>query len=231
MSTALAVHVLILAGGLGTRLRSVVADLPKVLAEVAGRPFITHLLDQLAQAGLEAATLLTGYKGEIVEETLGLAYGGMQLGYSVEETPLGTGGAIRAAARVIPCEQLLVLNGDTFFDVDYRKLVQQAPAGSDLMACRRVEDVGRYGAVQLNDSGRVVALAEKGAQGLGLINGGIYVLRREGIAAWPKAVFSIETGYFPERLAAERLYGVACDGAFIDIGVPVDLQRAAVVLP
>lgn len=227
----MAVHVLILAGGLGTRLRSVVADRPKVLAEVAGRPFITHLLDKLAQAGFQAATLLTGYKGEMVEEALGLAYGGMQLGYSVEETPLGTGGAIRAAARVIACEQLLVLNGDTFFDLDYCELVKQAPGGSDLMACRRVEDVGRYGAVQLDASGRVMALAEKGAQGAGLINGGIYVLHREAIAAWAEPVFSIETDYFPKRLAGERLYSTACEGAFIDIGVPDDLERAAEVLP
>ena len=107
----------------------------------------------------------------MVKEALGLAYKGMQLGYSVEETPLGTGGAIRAAARVIACEQLLVLNGDTFFDVEYLNLAQQAPAGADLMACRRVGDVGRYGAVQLDASGRVIALAEKGAQGP-LINGG-----------------------------------------------------------
>ena len=227
----MAVQVLILAGGLGTRLRSVVADRPKVLAEVAGRPFITHLLDQLAQAGFQAATLLTGYKEEMVKEALGLAYKGMQLGYSVEETPLGTGGAIRAAARVIACEQLLVLNGDTFFDVEYLNLAQQAPAGADLMACRRVEDVGRYGAVQLDASGRVIAMAEKGAEGPGLINGGIYVLHREAIAAWPEAVFSIETDYFPERLAAERLYGTACGGSFIDIGVPDELKRAAEVLP
>lgn len=230
MSPAKAVHVLILAGGLGTRLRSVVADRPKVLAEVAGRPFITHLLDQLAQAGFQAATLLTGYKGEMVEEALGLSYWGMQLGYSVEETPLGTGGAIRAAARVIACEQLLVLNGDTFFDVDYRQLVQQAPAGSDLMACRRVQDVGRYGAVQLDASERVMALAEKGSQGPGLINGGIYVLHREAIAAWPEAVFSIEIDYFPKRLTGERLCGTACEGAFIDIGVPEDLKRAKEML-
>lgn len=224
------VHVLILAGGLGTRLRSVVADRPKVLAKVAGRPFITHLLDQLAQAGFQAATLLTGFKGEMVEEALGLAYGHIQLGYSVEKTPLGTGGAIRAAARVIACEQLLVINGDTFFDVAYRQLVQQAPAGSDLMACRRVEDVGRYGAVQLDASGRVVALAEKGAQGPGLINGGIYVLNREAIASWTEPVFSIETDYFPKRLADQQLRGVACEGVFIDIGVPDDLIRASEVL-
>ena len=132
---------------------------------------------------------------------------------------------------MIACEQLLVLNGDTFFEVVYRQLVQQAPAGSDLMACRRVEDVGRYGAVQLGASGRVVALAEKGAQGTGLINGGIYVLHREAIAAWPEQVFSIETDYFPKRLAAERLNGLACEGTFIDIGVPYDLKRAVEVLP
>jgi D-glycero-alpha-D-manno-heptose 1-phosphate guanylyltransferase len=231
MTHAMSTQVLILAGGLGTRLRSVVSDRPKVLAEVAGRPFIAYLLDRLGQAGFRAATLLTGYKGEMVEEQLGLSYQGLQLGYSVETSPLGTGGAIRAAARVIPCDQLLVLNGDTYFVLDYRDLVQQAKPGLDLMACRHVADVARYGAVQLDATGRVRALAEKGAEGPGLINGGIYVLDREGIASWPKEVFSIESDYFPARLADERLAGMAHDSAFIDIGVPDDLMRASEVLP
>ena len=224
-------QVLILAGGLGTRLRSVVSDRPKVLAEVAGRPFITYLLDQLGQAGFRAVTLLTGYKGEMVEQQLGFTYHGLQLGYSMETTPLGTGGAIRAAARVIPCDQLLVLNGDTYFDVDYRDLVEQATPGSDLMACRQVLDVGRYGAVQLDAYGCVTALEEKGAEGPGLINGGIYVLNREAMASWPEEVFSIEAEYFPKRVADERLSGMAHDSAFIDIGVPDDLMRASEVLP
>jgi D-glycero-alpha-D-manno-heptose 1-phosphate guanylyltransferase len=231
MTQAMTSQVLILAGGLGTRLRSVVSDRPKVLAEVAGRPFITFLLDRLGQAGFRAVTLLTGYKGEMVEEQLGFNYQGLQLGYSVEETPLGTGGAIRAAARVIACDQLLVLNGDTYFDVDYRALVEQATPGSDLMACRQVADVGRYGAVQLDATGRVKALAEKGAEGPGLINGGIYVLHREAIAARPEAAFSIESIYFPERLASGHLRGTAYEDSFIDIGLPDDLQRAASMLP
>jgi D-glycero-alpha-D-manno-heptose 1-phosphate guanylyltransferase len=230
MSTSMAVHVLILAGGLGTRLRSAVSDRPKVLAEVGVRPFITYLLDKIRQAGFPAATLLIGYKGEMVEAELGLNYMGMQLGYSVEVSPLGTGGAIRAAARAIPCQLILVLNGDTYFDLDFRSLVEQASVESDLMACRRVADVGRYGAVQLDPSGRVTALAEKGAEGAGLINGGTYVLNRQAIASWPDPVFSIETDYFPKRVADDCLDGVACEGVFIDIGVPDDLQRASEVL-
>jgi D-glycero-alpha-D-manno-heptose 1-phosphate guanylyltransferase len=231
MTPAMSTQVLILAGGLGTRLRSVVSDRPKVLAEVAGRPFITYLLDRLGQAGFRAVTLLTGYKGEMVEDQLGFNYQGLQLGYSVETTPLGTGGAIRAAARVIPCDQLLVLNGDTYFDVDYRDLVEQATPASDLMACRQVADVGRYGAVQLDSTGRVTALAEKGAKGPGLINGGVYVLDREGMVSWPTEVFSIEADYFPERVEDERMTGIAFDQAFIDIGVPDDLNRASELLP
>jgi D-glycero-alpha-D-manno-heptose 1-phosphate guanylyltransferase len=231
MTQVTSTQVLILAGGLGTRLRSVLSDRPKVLAEVAGRPFITYLLDRLGQAGFRAVTLLTGYKCEMVEAKLGLVYEGIQLGYSVEVNPLGTGGAIRAAARVIPSEQLLVLNGDTYFDVDYRALVDQASAGVDLMACREVADVGRYGAVQLDSSGRVTALAEKRAVGPGLINGGIYVLNREGLASWPEPVFSIEADYFPRRMGEGSLFGAAWNRAFIDIGLPDDLKRASEVLP
>jgi D-glycero-alpha-D-manno-heptose 1-phosphate guanylyltransferase len=230
MTVAMGTHVLILAGGLGTRLRSVVNDRPKVLAEVAGRPFIAYLLDRLGDAGFRSVTLLTGYKGEMVEDHLGLTYQGLQLGYSVEATPLGTGGAIRAAARVIPCDQLLVLNGDTYFDVDYRDLVEQSSLGSDLMACRQVADVGRYGAVQLDAIGRVTALAEKRAHGAGLINGGIYVLDREAMASWPEEVFSIEADYFPKRVTDESLYGISFNRAFIDIGLPDDLNAAAGVL-
>ena len=99
------------------------------------------------------------------------------------------------------------------------------------MACRLMQDVGRYGAVQLDASGRVVVLTEKGAHGPGLINGGIYVLHRKAIAAWPEPAFSIETDYFPKRLAAGRLHSVAGEGAFIDIGVPDDLLLASEVLP
>jgi len=99
------------------------------------------------------------------------------------------------------------------------------------MACRLMQDVVRYGAVQLDASGRVVVLTEKGAHGPGLINGGIYVLHRKAIAAWPEPAFSIETDYFPKRLAAGRLHSVAGEGAFIDIGVPDDLLLASEVLP
>ena len=231
MTEAMSTHVLILAGGLGTRLRSVVSDRPKVLAEVAGRPFITYLLDRLDQSGFRSVTLLTGYKGEMVEQQLGLTYQSIHLGYSVEATPLGTGGAIRAAARVIPCDQLLVLNGDTYFDVDYQDFLEQALLGSDLIACRQVVDVGRYGAIRMDDTGRVTALAEKEVSGPGLINGGIYLLNRDAIASWQEEVFSIETDYFPKALMDRRLYGKSSNGGFIDIGVPEDLGRASEVLP
>mgnify|MGYP006276345009 CR=1 FL=1 len=224
-------HALILAGGLGTRLRSVVSDRPKILADVAGRPFITHILDLLEDAGFRAATLLTGYKGEMVEKQLGLSYGRIELGYSFEDRLLGTGGAIRAAARIIACDQLLVLNGDTFFNINYRQLLDSSPCGSDLIACRHIVDVGRYGAVELDANGRVVTLAEKGVVGPGLINAGVYSLQRQAIASWPKAVFSIETDYFPRRMAARRLWGKECEGSFIDIGLPDELKRASEVLP
>lgn len=224
-------HVLILAGGLGTRLRSVVNDRPKVLAEVGGRPFVTYLLDRLIDDGLSSVTLLTGYKSQMLEERLGYTYKSMQLGFSVEDKPLGTGGAVRAASRVIACDQLLVLNGDTFFDVSYTALAREVKPGTDLVTCRKVSDVGRYGAVRLEQNGQVLSMAEKEQTGPGIINGGTYILERKQIATWHMEVFSLEKDYFPAQIKSRRLYGLACDGAFIDIGIPNDLERAGDILP
>lgn len=224
------VHVLLLAGGLGTRLRSVVNDRPKILADVMGRPFITYLLDNLVKSGFDSVTLLTGYMSDVVEERLGWSYEGLRLGYSVETSPLGTGGAIKAAARVIPCQYFLVLNGDTYFDVDFASLIDLATPDHDLIVSRSVDNVGRYGAIRCDSSGLVQDLSEKTQDGPGLINGGIYVLSRDSIASFPGEKFSIETDYFPKRVAARRVYCSSSTAQFIDIGIPSDLARAPAIL-
>lgn len=223
-------HALILAGGFGTRLRSVVSDRPKVLADVNGRPFLTYLLESLEAAGLHSVTLLTGYLSSMVEDTIGYRYGNMQIGYSVEVEPLGTGGAIRAAARVIACEQLLVLNGDTFFDVPFNDFTGRLQQAGDLMACRPVADVGRYGCVRIDVHGNVTNMAEKSHEGEGVINGGLYLLEREPLAADPRTRFSLETDYFPQRIEANKLYAHTYENPFIDIGIPTDLEKAASLL-
>jgi len=220
----------ILAGGLGTRLREAVVDRPKVLAEVNGRPFITYLLDQLVAAGFHKAVLCTGYMAELVRETLGSSYRGIELLYSTEDSPLGTGGALRLALPLVASDPLLVMNGDSYCQVDLGLLLDSH--------CRRemeaslvlapVEDISRYGAVDITDAGIITNFSEKGCrQGYGLINAGIYLLRRSVVTAiHDDAMISLERDVFPVLTSRHQLQGVRTNGRFIDIGIPADYFAA-----
>jgi NDP-sugar pyrophosphorylase family protein len=216
----------ILAGGLGTRLRSVVADRPKVLARVGGRPFITHLLDQLADAGCRHVVLCTGYLGEQVETTIGHSYGRLRVSYSREAEPLGTGGALRLALDHVASSDLLVLNGDSYCAADLETFAawhaQRGSQASLLLA--HVPDTRRYGSVVLDADDRVERFQEKGgSSGPGWINAGIYLLRREPLVDVPSNTsVSLERELFPSW----PLRGFRSDAAFIDIGVPADYARA-----
>src|SRR5215471_9426710 len=175
----------ILAGGLGTRLRSVVADRPKVLAPVAGRRFLAYLLDQLADAGFTEVVLCTGYLGEQVRDAFGEHWRGLHLHYSQEPTPRGTAGALRFALDAIDSREVLVLNGDSFCDVDLRALTafHQSNDAAATIAVTGVADISRYGAVRVREDSTVEGFAEKGSSGPGLINAGVYILDRELIAS------------------------------------------------
>lgn len=220
----------VLAGGLGTRLRSVVADRPKVLAEVNGRPFLCYLLDQLTTAGIRRIVLATGYMAETVSSILGARYHDADLRYSVETEPLGTGGALRLALPHLDTDPVLVLNGDSFCAVDLATFAvahAQRNAVASL-ALATVADISRYGAVDLAADGAITAFEEKGERrGQGLINAGIYLLQRSTFAAIPAGVaVSLERDVFP-GLISNGLYGFTQTGRFIDIGVPDDYQAAA----
>ena len=166
----LGVTAAILAGGLGTRLRPAVADRPKVLAPVAGRPFVTHLLDFLAAAGLRRVVLLTGFRGEQVRRALGERHGSMALAYCKEPSPLGTGGAMRAALDQLTAETILLLNGDSYCGVDLAAFAacHRRRARRRALALARMDDASRYGRVATAPDGRVTAFAEKGGVRAGL---------------------------------------------------------------
>lgn len=220
----------ILAGGFGTRLRAVVSDRQKTVAEVNGRPFLHYLLDQLVSAGCRQAILCTGYMAGNVQELLGSTHGDMSLAYSVEQEPLGTGGALRLALPLLTSDPVLALNGDSYCDVDLKQFArhhseQQAPAS---LVLKNVNDISRYGAVDMTANGDVTRFEEKGTrQGNGLINAGIYLLSRQIIASMPEGTpLSLEREIFP-GLIGNGLQGFACNGKFIDIGVPEDYHAAA----
>jgi D-glycero-alpha-D-manno-heptose 1-phosphate guanylyltransferase len=220
---------LILAGGLGTRLRAAVADRPKVMAPIHGRPFVMYLLDQLAEAGVRHAVLCVGYMGQWMQEHLGSAYGRLRLDYSQEEEPLGTAGALALAAPQCGSAEVVVLNGDSYCEADLAALwawhARKRAAATILLA--QMSDASRFGRVCVDDDGRVRSFAEKDASaGPGWINAGIYVLHRSLLQEIPaRCNVSLERQMFPAWV--ERgLYGCAAGGAFLDIGTPQSYARA-----
>ncbi|MCC8127919.1 MAG: nucleotidyltransferase family protein [Clostridiales bacterium] len=223
----------ILAGGLGTRLRSVVSDRPKPMADVNGEPFLAYLLRDLKNAGVQNIIFAVGYMGEKIEEYFGNgSRWGLNIDYAYEKELLGTAGAIRNTRSCIREAEVLVMNGDTYYKMDYAKMFESARDGKNdmMIVLRAVPDVSRYGKVTLED-GRIVKFNEKdvtaGSEaGSGLINGGVYWMKTELIDAIPEGRVSLENTMIPKWLSEGRpISGCVHDGYFIDIGVPEDYYR------
>ena len=220
---------IILAGGLGTRLRSVVQDMPKPMAPVKGKPFVEYILQYLRMYGIQRVIFSIGYRGEVVEEYFGNRYANMEVSYAKEETPLGTGGGIFQAAQMCGEEPFLVVNGDTLFDINLFQLedfYRQRKADM-VVALKRMEDFDRYGVVELAEDQRVVGFREKAYQKEGVINGGVYYFSKKvfDIAAFPEQ-FSFEKDFLERYLQELNIYGCELDGYFIDIGIPEDYAKA-----
>lgn len=212
---------LILAGGLGSRLRPVTGDGQKVVAEVAGRPFLDHLLAYLAAQGVTQAVLALGHRADAVVEHLQRHPPGLLWTASVEAAPLGTGGAIRHALPHLP-EAFLVVNGDSFCDADLGALrrFHQARRAQVTLTLHRVADAGRYGRVELDEEGRITAFCEKSGAGAGLINAGLYFMQRRVAAALPAGNTSLEREVLPALVAQGSVFGLQGGTRFIDIGTP-----------
>ena len=224
---------ILLCGGMGTRLRSVVSDRPKPMADICGKPFLQYLLEMLRDKGITEVIFALGYMGEMIEDYFqdGSAFG-LKIAYSYEEEPLGTGGAIRNALPKILEEEVLVLNADTYFPMDYQGLYRfhQENDGDFSLATRAVPDISRYGAVRRDAAGRILAWNEKledGGQPLaGEINGGIYVMKKSLIAEIPEGKQSLEQDCIPKWISeGKRIFGLPFDGYFMDIGIPKDYQQ------
>jgi NDP-sugar pyrophosphorylase family protein len=221
--------VAILAGGLGSRLRPVLSDRPKVLAPVGGRPFLAWWFDRLAAQGFREVVLCTAHLADQVKETFGPAYRNLRLRYSVENQPLGTGEALRHALPLFHSDSVLVFNGDSFCDVDLSRFIRdhfESGLRASLVLTR-VEDGSRFGSVKLQADGRVEEFREKtGPPAAGWINAGIYLLSRDLLAASPaKQSRSLERDLLP-RWVPEGINAFRHRGKFIDIGTPDSLAQA-----
>lgn len=217
------VTAVILAGGLGTRLRSIVTDRPKALANVHGRPFILYLLDQLDGAGIQDVVICTGHMGDQVQTAGGDCYSGLRLRYSHEPELLGTAGALRLALPLTRSDLMLVLNGDSFCQADLHTFMTwhsgHKGEASVLLAWSNHAD--RYGQVDVAADGSICRFMEKpGTHQPGWINAGIYLLTRHLIQTIPSTrVVSLEREVFP-ALVGRGLYGYRSHGRLVDIGTP-----------
>lgn len=220
---------ILLAGGLGTRLQSVVSDRPKPMALIGGKPFMEYVVHELSRHGIRDIIFAVGYKGSMVEEYFGDGSDfGVTVSYAYEETLLGTAGAIKNAARYKTEDKIFVLNADTFYQIDYTRLLRLVEEkGLEMgLVLREVTDVSRYGQATLSD-GLLTGFDEKVAQARpGTINGGIYVLSGALIEEIPEGKVSLEHDMIPKWLKeGRRLGGIVNDGYFIDIGIPEDYYR------
>lgn len=220
---------IVLAGGLGTRLRNTIGDFPKCMAQVAGKPFLHYIFRYLEKQHCERVILSLGYKHEVITEWLQELPYGFEIDWVLEEEPLGTGGGIKLAMQKAFADDVLVLNGDTFFDVELSRLLQlhtTKNAGTTL-ALKPMRRFERYGIVRIDEEGRILSFEEKKFTEKGMINGGVYVVNKSRFLqrGLPEK-FSFEKDYLEAFVHHGKFFGSVQEGYFIDIGIPEDYNRA-----
>lgn len=220
---------ILLAGGLGTRLRSVVNDRPKPMALIENKPFMEYLVHELFRYGIDNLIFAVGYKGSMVEEYFGDgSKWGITISYAYEEELLGTAGAIKNAAKFITEDSFFILNADTFYQMDYRLLleIKQKKQLQMALVLRKVPDISRYGEALINDS-MLIGFNEKSIENRpGTINGGIYLMERSLLSEIPEGKVSLENEMIPKWMKeGKRLGGIVEEGYFIDIGIPEDYYK------
>lgn len=221
---------IILVGGFGTRLKDLVKDIPKPMALVKGKPFLSYVLEYLSFQGISKVVLCVGYKHEIISEYFGASYRDIQIEYSIETTPLGTGGALKQALEICSESNIFVLNGDTYFPVDLSKLndFHSKCFSSLTLALKNVGNSDRYGSVILSDENKIAGFSEKTVHSCKLINGGVYVVNRDLFKELNiiQSSFSLEKEVIEKFYFMNKFYGLVFEDYFIDIGIPEDFERA-----
>ena len=220
---------IILAGGLGTRLRSTVADVPKCMAPVAGKPFLHWVIAYLTSQTITSFVFSLGYMHKVIEDYIKLNYPELQTKFSVENELLGTGGAIKLAMQLCNEENVLIVNGDTLFETNNQLLwIEHIKSRSNCtLALKPMQNFERYGAVTINENNIITAFTEKKYMQQGLINGGVYLINQKSFNQinLPEK-FSFEKDFLEKYINTLTMIGVMDDGYFIDIGIPEDFKKA-----
>ena len=225
---------IVLAGGLGTRLRSILNETPKPMALIQEKPFLEYLLIYLINQGIQKVILSVGYKHDIIQNYFGSKFQDIDLQYVIEDTPLGTGGAIKKAAEKTESSNYFVFNGDTFFQVNLEKLFyQHQQSKADItLALKQLKNFSRYGVVKTNKNGRVTSFSEKRKHVKGNINGGVFLINTKVFKqfVFPQK-FSMEEDVIQKKVKNLMIYSYLTNAYFIDIGVPEDYRKAQQELP
>lgn len=224
---------IILSGGLGTRLRDVVPDLPKSMAPVAGVPFIKFVTEHLIRGGIERIIFSLGYKHEVIENFINNEFPDLEKLFVVEDEPLGTGGAILKSSGNCKNENVIIANGDTLFKADLRRLGDFHLKNNSecTLTLKPMRNFDRYGVVLLNKEGYVQSFLEKAYYDEGLINGGVYALNLPSFRSVHFGEkFSFEKDYLEKYFPSRKMMGLVQDNYFIDIGIPEDFTRASLEL-
>ena len=219
---------IILAGGMGTRLKSVISDIPKPMAPIHGKPFLEYLLSCLVKFKIKKVILSVGYKYQHILNYFGNNYKGMRLIYAIEDKPLGTGGGIRNAIDHINDDPFFLLNGDTFYEVDLNKLyhLHIKTKANITLSLLPTEKFSRYGSVKLNGT-KITEFLPKKYTEKGLINGGVYVVNRSVFQKYSHGnKFSFETDFLQVMCNKLNFHGYISEAPFIDIGIPEDYKKA-----
>ena len=220
---------IVLAGGLGTRLRSSIGDYPKCMAPVNDRPFLYYIFNYLERQRCNSVILSLGYRHEVVTDWLQTQQPSFHIKYVIEDTPLGTGGGIQLALKETVNENITVLNGDTLFHADLSELMllHTQHASATTLALKKMQRFDRYGTVQTDDKDCIIAFEEKRYKDTGWINGGIYAISKPAYLSknLPQK-HSFEKDYLEAFVQQHAFYGMHSQGYFIDIGIPEDYNRA-----
>ncbi len=224
--------IIILAGGLGTRLKEEITDMPKAMAPINGKPFLEYLLNYIHKTGFQKVIISTGYLSKSIENYFRDKYRSIEIEYAIEKEPLGTGGAVKLAVKKVTTPYFIVLNGDTLFRINLQDFFQAhvENLANMTIALRNVDDASRFGQVDLDGQGVIKAFLEKSSDSQpGLINGGIYIIKTKFFKKQqlPER-FSLEKDWLQKHVASGELFGRVFNDYFIDIGIPADYKRAQI---
>lgn len=220
---------IILAGGFGTRLKSIVDDVPKPMAPINGKPFLHYLLNYLQSEGIRKVTLSVGYKHEIISDYFGNQFNSIEIDYAIEDQPLGTGGGIQLALKKCTNDHVFIINGDTLFPVSLANLMEKhtQTLAETTIALKKVELSDRYGTVSLDKNSFIQSFKEKSESSESLINGGIYLLDKNKFEKRVfNTVFSFEKDYLEQVAQQHCIAGCIFNNFFLDIGIPETFRQA-----